>query len=177
MTVLGLADIVNMTVFSHGDKDFPPSGQGNVTGFTTSYPPSLLELLIVAQGALPVYAVSDLLKGIQELTHYLTVQEMTFEIFNNISDTTSPVAAGCLAFDCGGTDPGLFRPYQSNATQVINASMFSPKTSSSPSSSTETIEYALAKPSAIDIEVSYTRNSQSLPLRLQNFADVSTEVL
>ena len=57
--------------------------------------------MITATDDLPIYVVTDVLRAMQELTHYVYLLEMVFEVFSDTDPTSSPIASGCLAMDCG----------------------------------------------------------------------------
>ncbi|CAD6576811.1 MAG: hypothetical protein ASARMPRED_007890 [Alectoria sarmentosa] len=173
LTVLALADIARSTVTTNGNEDFPRSGQGNST-FATSDPTSKLQFMMTASKVLPLYAVTDVLRGIQELTHYLLFLELAFEVFSDICPTSSPIASGILAFHFGSQ----IEPVQTRDLEYLNSSYVN--LTSAPSrqlqSSIDSIQ--LTTPDELEaVEVTYDDLKNPLPIYDQSFADVATRML
>ena len=173
LTVLGLADVANLAVTTNGNKDFPRSGQENST-FATSYLPSNLQFVMTTSDHLPVYAVVDVLRGIQELTHYLFFLELVFEVFSDISSISSPIATGYLAFHYGSQ----IETVQTRGLEYINSS--AGNISSPPSRQLQSSIAPIQLTTFDEIEtvaVTYHDLKNPLPIYDQNFADIATRML
>ena len=96
LTLMNLADIVSKTAMTNGDQYIRHAGQKNAT-YASSYQPSRLQFMVTATTSLPIQVVTDILRGLQELTHYLFFLDIEFEVFSH----NVPIASGCLALDCG----------------------------------------------------------------------------
>ena len=171
LTVLSLADIALSSTSANGNEYIRRSGQQNST-FATSYPPSDLHFWMTATDDLPLYAVTDVLRAIQDLTHYLHFLEVVFEVF---SDTASfPFASGSLALE-NGTQ---LQPAKGKGLEYINlttvnltsAPSRSPIPSLPPISLTE---YKKLESVAVD----YDDLHNPLPIHAQSFADVADRIL
>lgn len=172
LTVLALADMASSTITTKGNKDFP-SGPKNST-FATSYAPSNLQFMMTTSDRLPVYAVTDVLRGMQELTHYLLFLELAFEVFSDTSPTSSPIASGCLALHCGSQ----IETVQTRDLGYANASTanFTGAPSRRLQSSTSPVQLTtLDDPKAVSVNYEDLKNP--LPIHDQSFADVATRML
>lgn len=179
MVVLGLADIANITVAYHGNPDFPKSSDANTTGFSTNYPPSLLELSIIPVTSLftlPVFAAADFVLGLQALTHYPTVQEMTFGVFDMTSGDPNPVANGCLAFDCSDFGQNLFRPCQENFTHP-NGTVSATNLAQPSLQCSSALESTDAQDTDLGLHVKYTTTPTAKPIPVQHYAEVASDTL
>ncbi|KAL9134807.1 MAG: hypothetical protein Q9175_004001 [Cornicularia normoerica] len=173
LTVLGLADVASLAVTTNGNKGFPRSGQENST-FATSYLPSNLQFVMTTSHHLPVYAVVDVLRGIQELTHYLFFLELVFEVFSDINPISSPIATGCLAFHCGSH----IETMQTRGLEYVNSS--AGNVSSPPSRQLQSSIAPIQLTTFDEIEtvaVTYHDLKNPLPIYDQNFADIATRML
>ena len=173
LTVLSLADIAISTATTHGKGFLRPSGHENST-FATSYPPSNLHFMMTAFDYLPVYAVTDVLRGIQELTHYLYFLELVFDVFSDPSLESLPIASGCLALDCGSR----VKTVQSRDLEYVNIS--ATNSSAAPSrrlqSSTEPIQLTILNRLEA-VSMTYEELKDPLPIQEQSFADVADRIL
>lgn len=179
MVIFGLADIANITVAYHGSPDFPTSPGANTKGFAANYPPSLLQLSIVpvtSLFSLPVFAAADFLAGLQALTHYLTVQEMTFGVFDVTSGDRNPVAIGCLAFDCADYGQNRSRPYQEGPV-ISNTKLSStgPGRLSTPTSAILTSQRARDNDLGLSIDYITVPTAASIPV--PSYVDAASDTL
>ena len=174
LTVTGLAKIASMVVTSNGKEIFPQVGQENSTFATSDAPSSSLQFMMTSSDPLPVYAVADVLRGMQELTHYLFFLELTFEVFSQTSPTTSPIASGYLAFPRLapiGTVP-------SRILELVNSSVTNSSSKSSRELLSSTAPIQLVTPGkAKTISVTYEVVKDALDVYDQSYADVATRML
>ena len=173
LTVLGLAKIASSAVTSDGNEDFPHYGQENST-FAISDAPSRLQFVMASSGSLPVYAVAAVLRGMQELTHYLFFLEFTFEVFNETSPTTSPIASGYLAFSWAS----VIGTVRSKYLELFNSSTANSSTDSSrqllsPIAPIQLVTLGEAR----NVFVNYEHVKDALAVYDQSFADVATRML
>lgn len=171
LTVLSLAEIAISSTSANGNGYIHQSGQKNST-FATSYPPSDLHFRMTATDDLPLYAVTDVLRAMQDLTHYLYFLEVVFDVF---SDTSSPsIASGSLALETDSqTQPARGRglEYLNLTTVNLTSAPSRPLTSSlAPISLTE---YKKLESMAVD----YDDLDNPLPIHAQSFADVADRIL
>lgn len=172
LTVLSLADIAISSTSANGNEYIRrQSGQQNST-FATSYPPSDLRFRMTATDDLPLYAVTDVLRAIQDLTHYLYFLEVVFEVFSDM--TSSPIVSGSLALENDSQpQPARGRGLEYiNLTTVNLTSAPSRPLISSPASISLT-EYNKLESVAVD----YDDLNNPLPIRAQSFADVADRIL
>lgn len=173
LTVTGLAKIASMVVTSNGKEKFPQVGQENSTFATSDAPSSSLQFMMTSSDSLPVYAVADVLRGMQELTHYLFFLELTFEVFSQTSPTTSPIASGYLAFPRVspiGTVP-------SGILELVNSSVTN-STGSSRELLSSIAPIQLVTPGKVKtISVTYEVVKDALEVYDQSYADVATRML
>ena len=168
LTVSGLAKIASFVVTSNGNEYFPHYGQENST-FATSDAPSSLQFMMSSSDPLPVYAVADVLRGMQELTHYLFFLEFTFEVFSQTSPTTSPIASGYLAF----SRVSPIGTVQGGIVELVNST-----TGSSRELLSSTAPIQLVTPSkSKTISVTYEVVKDALEVYDQSYADVATSML
>ena len=179
MVVFGLADIANITVAYHGNPDFPTSGKANMTGFEAKYPPSLLQLSIkpvTSLFLLPVSAAADFLLGLQALTHFLTVQELTFGIFDMSSGDSNLIATGCLAFDCSAS--GQVSSELGQGSSVISKESTTDKVALPPGMQVGPLNSSrLVEDSELGLKVLYTSVSQANPILVGHFTDLASDVI
>ena len=178
LTLLGLADIVSSTAVTHGQRYFPQSGEGNAT-FATSFQPLNLQFMMNSFNKLPVYAVTDVLKGMQELAHYLLFPELSFEVFSDGDSTSPPIASGCLAFHCGIQIRGDIGTVNIRALQLANfsAANFTSATSSRQlQTSIAPIELTILDELEA-VAVTYDDLSSPRAIHDQGFADAATRIL
>ena len=173
-TVLGLAYVVSSTVAIHGNEVFPRFAQKNST-FATSYPRSNLQFMMTTSNYLPIYAVADVLMGLQELTHYLYFLEMVFEVFSDTSPTSLPIASGCLAFDCNSHIGTL----QTRDLEYANLSTanFSTAPSRRLQSTVGPVLLTTSNDKYESVSVICQDLKDSLPIHSQSFADIATRML
>ncbi len=179
MVIFGLADIANITVAYHGDPDFPTSPEVNMTGFATNHPPSLLQLSIVPVTglfSLPVSAAAEFLVGLQALTYYLAVQEMTFGIFDVTSGEPNPVATWCLAFDCAGFGQNLLRPFQDHSV-ITNSSLSTTQLARLPTQSSSNVASRGSQDTELGLYISYTTVPTAEPVLVQSYVDVASDTI
>ena len=100
LTIQSLADIAFSTASTNGLEHIRPSNQKNST-FAASLLSPFIHFVVTATDDLPIYVVTDVLRAMQELTHYLYILEMVFEVFSDTDSTSLPIASGCLARSCG----------------------------------------------------------------------------
>ncbi|KAL9066899.1 MAG: hypothetical protein Q9161_007231 [Pseudevernia consocians] len=173
MTVLSLADIASSTATINGNEYFPRPSQGNST-FATSYTPLNLQFMMTACDLLPVYAVTDVLRGMQELTHYLYFLELAFEVFSEISPTSPPVASGCLALDCGSQIDMV----QTGDLEYANSSIVNFTSDPSRHLHSSIAPVQLTTFNELEaVAVSYDDLKNPLPVYGFSFADVATRML
>lgn len=178
LTVLGLAGIASSVAATNGNRDFfPRSSQGNST-FATSATPWNLKFMMTASDYLPVYAVTSVLRAMQELTHYLYFLEMAFEVFNDTSSTNSPIASGCLAYSCGSQTEGSIETVQTRNLEIANSS--ATNFTSAPSRQLQSSIAPIQLTNFDELEaiaVTYDELENPLPVYDQSFADVATRML
>ena len=176
LTVLGLAEISSSMATTHGNRYFPRIPGGNAT-FETSYEPSNLQFLITTFNDLPVYVVTDTLRGLQELAHYLLFLELAFEVFSDTNPTSSPIASGYLVnhyhFQSRDIDT-----IQTRSLQYTNSS--TANSTSAPSRRLQS-SIGLTQLTTLDeleaVVVTYDNLKNPLPIYAQSFADVATRML
>ena len=194
LTVQGLAEIANLVVTSNGDEDIPNAGQENSTFTTTS---SGLHFMMTSSGSLPVYAVADVLRGIQELTHYLLFLEFTFEVLSQTSPTFSPLASGYLSFFLVSfhnekvqkrglelVDPSVASSSVTNSSVTDSSITNSSTTNTTIDTSRELLSPAapiqLVEPSTNKgktVSVTYEAVKDAIEVYDQSYADVATRIL
>ena len=194
MTVQGLAKIATLVVTSDGGEDLPNDGQENSTFATTS---SGLQFMMTSSESLPVYAVADVLRGMQELTHYLLFLEFTFEVFSQTSPTSSPLASGHLSYFLVSfhnekvqkrglelVDPSVGSSSVTNSTitdsSITNSSTTNTSIDTSRELLTPVAPIQLVAPSTSNgksISVTYQPVNDALELYDQSYADVATRIL
>ena len=173
LTALSLADIATSTATTHGNRYIPRDGRKNAT-FATSYLPSHLHFTVTSADDLPIYVVANVLRAMQELTHYLYPLEVVFEVFSDTSPTSLPIASGCLALDCG-SQTGVV---ESGGLQHVNlsATNFTDPPSRSLASSINPI--SLVELDHIkSLDVAYDELKDARSISDQSFADVADRIL
>lgn len=176
LTVLGLAEIASSIATTHGNRYFPRTGGGNST-YTTSYESSLLQFSITTFNNLPVYVVTDALRGMQELAHYLLFLELALEIFSDTNPTSSPIASGYLADQYHFQSEGI-KTKQTRSLQYTNSSTanFTRAPSRRLQSSIGPIQLTTLDELEA-VAVTYDDLKNPLPINAQSFADVATRML
>ena len=174
LTVLSLADIASSAASTNGLEIIRrPSSRKNST-FAALLPSSHIHFKITATDDLPIYVVTDVLRAVQELTHYLYMLEMVFEVFRDTDPTSLPIATGCLAIDCG-LQRGLVLS-RSLESANFSATNFTAAPSRRILSSLASV--ALVIPHEGDpVTVAYDHLMDSLPVPDQSFADVADRIL
>ena len=176
LTVLGLAEIASSIAATNGDRYFPRVGEGNST-FATSCEPSNLYFLITTFNDLPVYVVTDTLRGMQELAHYLLFLELAFEVFSNTNPTSSPIASGYLV-DHYNPQSGAIETVQTRSLEYTNSS--ATNFTSAPSRRLQSSIGLIPLTTLNELEavaVTYEDLKNPLPIYAQSFADVATRML
>lgn len=173
LTVLSLANITSSTAETRGNEYIPNFGQKNSTfTFFDSY--SNIDFMMTASDPLPIYAVTDVLRGMQELTHYLYFLEMTFEVFSGPSTAYPAIASGCLARDCGSR-------YQLLRTRGLEyANLSATNISAAPSRRLQPTIAPIQLNTWDQLEsiaVTYDELSKPLAIDEQSFADVADRML
>ena len=177
MTVLTLADIASSTAITHGNRYFLRSGEGNST-FAASYRPLNLQFMMTSLNMLPVYTVTDVLRGMQELAHYLLFLELAFEVFSDPDSTSPPIASGCLAYHCDSQTGGGIGTVQTRSLQYANFS--GTNVTGAPSRQLQSSIAPIQLTTLDELEavaVTYDDLKNPLPIHAQSFADVATRML
>lgn len=177
LTVLGLANIASSTASTNGNRYLPHFNPGNST-FVTSGTPSNFQFMMTTFDYLPIYAVTDVLRGMQELTHYLYILELAFDVFSDTSPTSSPIASGCLAYDCDSQIKGSIEMVQPRNLEIANSS--AANFTSAPSRQLQSSIAPIQLTTFDELEavaVTYDDLKDALPIYDQNFADVATRML
>ena len=175
LTFDSLVDIALSTASTHGLEYIRPGSQKNAT-FAASLLSPHIHFKVTATDDLPIYVVTDVLRALQELTHYLYFLEIVFEVFSDADPTSLPIASGCLAFDCGfqrGTGTMLSRDLEHanfSATNLTAAP--SRRLQSSPA------PVSLIRPVEDDsVAVAYDHLMDPLSISDQSFADLADRIL
>ncbi|KAM0800050.1 hypothetical protein BDR22DRAFT_889716 [Usnea florida] len=189
LTVQGLAKLASLVVASDGDEDLPKVGQENST-FATSVASSGVQFVMTSSASLPVYAVADVLRGMQELTHYLLFLEFNFEVFSQTSPTLSPLASGHLGFFLVSfhNEKAQKRGLELVDPSAANPSVANSVTNSTTNSSIDTSRELLSPPTPIQLvapiisqgdtfSVTYKTLKDALEVYDQSYADVATRIL
>ena len=197
LTVQGLAQIASLVVTSKGNEDLPNDGQENSTFAMSDATSSGLQFKMTSSGSLPVYAVADVLRGMQELTHYLLFLEFTFEVLSQTSPTLSPLASGHLSFFLVSfhnekeqkrglelVTPSVADPSVTNSSVTDSSMTNSSSTNTSIDTSREllspvpSIQLVAPSPSKGKIvSVTYETVKNALEIYDQSYADVATRIL
>ena len=197
LTVQGLAKLASLVVTSDGDEDLPNAGQEDSTFTTSDAASSGVQFMMTSSGSLPIYVVADVLRGIQELTHYLLFLEFTFEVFSQTSPTSSPLASGHLSFFLASfhnekeqkrglelVDPSVASPSVTNSSVTGSSITNSSTTNTSIDTLRELltavtpIQLVAPKPSKVNtISVTYETLKDALEVYDQSYADVATRFL
>lgn len=130
--------------------------------------------MITAYDYLPVYAVADVLRGLQELTHYLLFLELAFEVFSDKSPTNFPIASGYLGFNFGSQNESV----QARGLEYANSSAanFSAAPSRQLQASTAPIQLTTSDQFEA-VAVTYDDLKSPLLVHDSSFADVATRML
>ena len=168
-----MADIASSTATTNGNDHIWRHGSNNST-YATSYPPSHIHFLMTAADHLPIHIVMDVLRAMQELTHYLLFLELVFEVFSDTNPTSPPIASGCLALHCGSQDGTV----QSRDLEYANFSATN-FTSAPPRRLQSSIApIKLTKLNELEsVAVSYADLKDALVIHEQSFADVADRIL
>lgn len=127
---------------------------------------------------LPIYAVTDVLKGLQELAHYLLFLELAFEVFSDLDSTSPPIATGCLAFHCNIRIGGDVGTVHTTNLQYANFSADNFTSASSRQLQTSIAPIQLTTLDELEaIAVTYDDLNKPRAIHDQNFADVATRML
>ena len=197
LTVQGLAEIASLVVTSNGNVNLPNAGQENSTFTMSDVASSGLHFMMTSPGSLPVYVVADVLRGMQELTHYLLFLEFTFEVFSQTSPTSSPLASGYLSFFLVSfhnekvqkrglelVDPSVADSSVTNSSVTDSSINNSSTTNSSADTSRELlspvtpIQLVAPKPSkGKTVSVTYESVKDAIQVYDQSYADVATRIL
>lgn len=192
VTVQGLAQVASLVVTSNGNEDIPNAGQENSTFTTSDAASSGLQFMMTSRGSLPVYAVADVLRGIQELTHSLLFLEFTFEVSSQTSPTFSPLASGYFSFSLASfhNEKVLQKGLELVDTSVTNSSITDPSITNSSTTNTSidtsrelltpVVPIQIVSPSPSKgktVSVTYETVKDALELYDQSFADVATRIL
>ena len=173
LTVLSLADIAVSTASTNGLEYIRPVNQGNST-FAVSLLSPFIHFVVTATDNLPIYVVTDVLRAMQELTHYVWMLEMVFEVFSDTDSTSLPIASGCLARSCGfyrGTVMSRDLEYANfSATNLTAAPSRRLQSSYAPVSLVQPIEL-----DSISVAYDHLMDARSIPE--QSFADVADRIL
>lgn len=171
LTVLSLADIAISSTSVNGNEYIRQSGRENST-LATSYAPSDLHFRMTATDDLPLHAVTDVLRAMQDLTHYLYFLEVVFEVF---SDTTSPpIASGSLALD------NSFQPQTANGGKLDYIDLTTVNVTSTRSRPLISSHAPISLTDSNKLEsvaVEYDDLNDPLPIHAQSFADVADHIL
>ena len=173
LTVLSLADIAFSAASTNGLEYIRPANQKNST-FAASLLSPFIHFLVTATDDLPIYVVTDVLRAMQELTHYVYILEMVFEVFSDTDSTSLPIASGCLARDCGfyrGTVMSRDLEYANfSATNLTAAPSRRLQASFAPISLVQPVEV-----DSIAVTYDHLMDAHSIPE--QSFADVADRIL
>ena len=128
---------------------------------------------MTAPDNLPVRAVTDVLRGFQELTHYLYFLELTFDVFNDSSPASAPIASGCLAFDCSTA-----QAIQTRDVEIANLSQINASSVPSRRLQSTAVHIPLTSLRRINsVSVNFDELQHPLPISGQSFADVADRIL
>ena len=177
LTVLGLANIASSTASTNGNPYYPHFNPRNPT-FATFDTLSNRQFMITASDYLPIHAVTDALRGMQELTHYLYFLELAFEVFSDPSSRSSPIASGCLAIECSSQLEGSIETVQTGSLEIANSSAanFTSARMEKPQSSIAPIQLTIFD-KLKTVAVTYDELKNPLPIYDKSFADVATRML
>ena len=190
LTVQGLAKLASLVVASDGNEDLQKVGQENSTFATSDAASSGVQFMMTSSAPLPVYAVADVLRGMQELTHYLLFLEFSFEVFSQTSPTLSPLASGYLGFFLISfhNDKAQKRGLELVDPSAANSSVANSVTNSTTNSSTDTSRELLSPVAPIQlvvpvisqgntVSVTYQTLKDAHEVYDQSYADVATRIL
>ena len=173
LTFLSLAEIASSATSTNGLEYVEPRSQKKPT-FAASILSPHIQFMITATGDLPVYIVTDVLRAIQELTHYAYLLEIVFEVFRDTDPTSVPIASGCLAIDCG-LQRGILL---SRDLEYANFSATNLTAAPSRRILTSLAPVSLVLPHEVEsVAVAYDHLMNSLPIPDQSFADVADRIL
>ena len=174
ITVNGLADIVNASIAGSGNLTIKKLDHG-IEKFERTYPPSKLIFSFstsqAEQDVATLQTVADTLKGIQELTHIITLTDLIFGVFDLGYPKDQPLAEGCLGYHCWD-DPA--NDFSAAKQKTMNTDHDLDHDIKKVSSS----EADLTLGDLNDgINITISDSSRSKSIRDQNYADVATEML
>ena len=174
LTVLSLADIASSAASTNGLEVIRrPASRRNST-FAASLLSPRIHFMITATDDLPIYVVTDVLRAVQELTHYWYFLEMVFEVFGDTDQTSFPIASGCLAMDCD-LQRGMVL---SRSLEIANVSATNVTAAPSRRLLSSLAPVALIIPHEVEsVAVTYDHLMNSLPVPDQSFADVADRIL
>ncbi|KAG8528630.1 uncharacterized protein KY384_006317 [Bacidia gigantensis] len=172
MTVIGLSDVVALTIAGKGSLILPDV-EKRVGGFEKNYPPSLLEFVLgsdeKAADVANLQTVADIFKGFQEMTHLMTVEETIYGVFDLTKDDQPIFAEGCLAYDCSdGTQ------MQSTNTQPYE--LAAPVTNQPQVGSTKSESWTILS-DAVGVKIDVTNDANGVPVQHWNFADAAVQMM
>ena len=166
-------DIALSTASTHGLEYIRCGSQKNST-FASSLLSSHIHFMVTATDDLPIYVVTDVLRAMQELTHYSYLLEMVFEVFSDTDPTSLPIASGCLAIDCGLQRGTMISRDLENAnfsaTNLTAAPSRRLQSSPAPISLISPVEYD-------SVAVAYDHLMDPLSISDQSFADLADRIL
>ena len=170
-TVSGLADVVNNTIAGKGSLAFKTIEE-EVGEFEKNYPPALLRFLLATdeteKDVANLQTVADALKGLQELTHFVSLRELFFGVFDLNDPGQVIIATGCFAYDCTHiTSQGS--PGYSLGNTIPTAKKTDTALSHGQS-------YVLGDLSQ-GINITISADSNSKEVKNTNYADVATQML
>ena len=173
LTVLSLEDIAISAASTNGLEYIRSSNQKNST-FAASLLSPFLHFMVTATDDLPIYVVTDVLRAMQELTHYVYILEMVFEVFSDTDPTSLPIASGCLALNCG------LRTGTVLSRDLENANFSATNLTAAPSRRLQSsiAPISLVRPIAVEsVAVAYDHLMDPLPIADQRFADLADRIL
>ena len=169
LTLMSLADIVSRTAMTGGNPYIRQAYQNNAT-YAFSYQPSRLQFMVTASTHLPTHVVTDVLRAMQELTHYLLFLDVGFEV----SSHSVPIASGCLALDCG------FQGALIHSRDLEYANGSATNDSAVPSRRLQSFNAPVQLVTLHEswpVVVTYEDLMNPLPIHDQSFADVADRIL
>ena len=170
---VSLADIALTTASTHGLEYIRPGSQNNAT-FASSLLSPHIHFKVTATDDLPIYVVTDVLRAMQELTHYLYLLEMVFEVFSDTNPTSLPIASGCLAFDCG------FQRGTMISRDLEHANFSATNLTAAPSRRLQSLPAPISLINPVEhdsVVVAYDHLMDPLSISDQSFADLADRIL
>ena len=173
LTFLTLADIASSAASKNGLEYIEPRSQKKPT-FASSILSQRVQFMITATDDLPIYIVTDVLRAIQELTHYVYLLEIVFEVFRDTDPTSVPMASGCLAVNCDLQEGMLL------SRDLEHANFSATNLTAAPSRRrlSSLAPLSLVLPHEVtSVAVAYDHLMNALPIPDQSFADVADRIL